>query len=67
MTVVQEHPARTSGVVGSAVVTVAYALGADAGLIAAVGAVAGALPAVVGWLNDNGGIRGAARKLWQGD
>lgn len=66
MSAVRNHPARVSGALGSAATAVAYALGADAGTVAAVGAVAGLLPAAVGWLNDNGGIRGVAQTLWRG-
>lgn len=66
MNAVRKHPARTSGVLGSTATTVAYALGADAGTVAAIGAVAGLLPLAVGWLRDNGGIRGAVLTLWRG-
>lgn len=66
MSAVINHPARTSGVLGSVVVAVAYAAGADATTIATIGAAAGALPALVGWVIDQGGIRGVARAFWQG-
>lgn len=61
-----DHPARLSGALGSAATAIAYAAGASPATIAAAGATAGLLPGTIGWLRDNGGIRGVTLTLWRG-
>ncbi|WP_210492278.1 hypothetical protein [Patulibacter sp. SYSU D01012] len=60
------RPAETSGVGGGVATILAYVLGASPEVIAALGVIAGALPAVVTWLVAHGGIRGTLRALWRG-
>lgn len=61
-----KRPAETAGGLFGAVTVIAAALGASVEVVAAVGAVAGLLPALVTSLVNHGGLRGLARSIWQG-
>lgn len=56
---------NTALAVGTGAGTVAGAAGAPTALAIALWVV-GALPHVVTWLVDHGGVSGAARALWRG-
>lgn len=61
------RPAESTGVAGSIAFLLCIILGVrDIEVLAALGTAVGALPALVTILVANGGIRGVARKLWQG-
>lgn len=62
-----KRPAELVGLSGSVALIVGRVAGIeDPDLLVAVGAVAAALPAVVTLVVANGGIVGAARRLWRG-
>jgi hypothetical protein len=60
------RPAETAGAAAGGLVAVLIAVGIPQGAaVAAVWAVA-AVPAVVTWLVDHGGVSGSLRALWGG-
>lgn len=63
----RSRPAEASGGVGAAAVALALALGAPEPVIAAVGIAAGLVPSAVTLLVSNGGLRGAWRRLLNGN
>lgn len=60
------RPAETAGGLGAAATAVAALLGASTETVAAVGTLAGAVPAIVTAVVANGGVRGVARRVWFG-
>jgi energy-converting hydrogenase Eha subunit A len=62
----RRRPAETTGAAGGLVAVVAALVGLPVEVVAALAAVAGALPAVVTWVVERGGVRGVARLVWRG-
>lgn len=60
------RPAEKSGALFAAVTAIAALLGADTATVAVAGTIAGTVPAAVTWIVNNGGIKGAAARLWNG-
>lgn len=61
-----KRPAETTTAGGAVALLAALVLGLPAETAAAVGVALGFVPAVVTFIVNHGGIRGLARKLWQG-
>lgn len=63
---VQARPAETGGGLGAAATFTAYALGFSVETVAAVGVIAGLIPAAVSFVVDNGGVRGVLKLVLDG-
>lgn len=61
------RPAEATGGAGASITALAFALGASTGVVAALGILAGMLPAAVTLLVANGGLVGVWRRLLHGD
>lgn len=62
----RRRPAETTGAAGGLIAVVAALVGLPVEVVAALAAVAGALPAAVTWVVERGGVRGVARLVWRG-
>ncbi|EHN09196.1 hypothetical protein PAI11_40030 [Patulibacter medicamentivorans] len=62
----KRRPAETTAAGGGLLAVVAALLGLPVEVVAAIAAVGGALPGVVSWLVDHGGVRGVLRAVWAG-
>jgi hypothetical protein len=62
----QGRPAETGGGLGAAATFVAYALGCSVETVAAVGVIAGLVPAAVTLWVDHGGLRGIVQLVLNG-
>jgi hypothetical protein len=66
-TTLPARPAEKAGAAGTIAILAGYAFGIkDPGVLAAIGAGIGLVPATVTYVVTNGGLRGVARKLWRG-
>lgn len=60
------RPAEAVAGGGGLIVVIAALIGAPVEVVAAIAGIAGALPAIVTWLVNHGGIRGVFRAIWTG-
>lgn len=60
------RPAENTALAGGVLAVLAALLGLPVEVVGVIAGIGGALPRVVSWVIDNGGVRGAVRLVWRG-